>query len=69
MNPGWYPDPADPTPYAPRTERWWNGTAWTDVTRPTQLGQPGRVTPQVAWGILAVLGLIVILVLVATGSV
>ncbi|MFI6286326.1 DUF2510 domain-containing protein [Streptomyces sp. NPDC051018] len=28
---GWYPDPS-----APGTERWWDGTAWSARTRPTQ---------------------------------
>ncbi|GAA3777038.1 DUF2510 domain-containing protein [Streptomyces chiangmaiensis] len=31
--PGWYPDPGQ-TSDAPATERWWDGTAWTDRTRP-----------------------------------
>ena len=31
--PGWYPDPGQ-TEDAPATERWWDGTAWTDRTRP-----------------------------------
>ncbi|MGW0994455.1 DUF2510 domain-containing protein [Streptomyces sp. NPDC002523] len=47
--PGWYPDPGQ-TNAGPPTERWWDGTAWTDQTRPagtaatwgppTQPGQP-----------------------------
>ncbi|MGW5635328.1 DUF2510 domain-containing protein [Streptomyces sp. NPDC003832] len=31
--PGWYPDPGQ-TNDAPATERWWDGRAWTDQTRP-----------------------------------
>jgi hypothetical protein len=31
--PGWYPDPGQ-THDAPATERWWDGKAWTDQTRP-----------------------------------
>ncbi|MEV0692782.1 DUF2510 domain-containing protein [Streptomyces sp. NPDC050388] len=32
--PGWYPDPGQ-TNDGPATERWWDGTAWTDQVRPT----------------------------------
>ncbi|MGW3729219.1 DUF2510 domain-containing protein [Streptomyces sp. F001] len=32
--PGWYPDPGQ-TSDGPATERWWDGRAWTDQTRPT----------------------------------
>ncbi|MFJ3230597.1 DUF2510 domain-containing protein [Streptomyces sp. NPDC086787] len=39
--PGWYPDPGQTNDGAP-TERWWDGTAWTDRTRPAQ--------PAAAWG-------------------
>ncbi|MFG2026191.1 DUF2510 domain-containing protein [Streptomyces sp. NPDC048825] len=31
--PGWYPDPGQ-TSNGPATQRWWNGEAWTDQTRP-----------------------------------
>ncbi|MFE7174638.1 DUF2510 domain-containing protein [Streptomyces sp. NPDC057616] len=31
--PGWYPDPGQ-TSEGPATERWWDGKAWTDRTRP-----------------------------------
>ncbi|MFF0836360.1 MULTISPECIES: DUF2510 domain-containing protein [unclassified Streptomyces] len=31
--PGWYPDPGQ-TNDGPPTERWWDGSAWTDRTRP-----------------------------------
>ncbi|GAA3052368.1 DUF2510 domain-containing protein [Streptomyces glomeratus] len=31
--PGWYPDPGQ-TSDGPATERWWDGRAWTDRTRP-----------------------------------
>lgn len=31
--PGWYPDPGQ-TSDAPATERWWDGSAWTQQTRP-----------------------------------
>jgi hypothetical protein len=31
--PGWYPDPGQ-TSDGPATERWWDGRAWTDQTRP-----------------------------------
>ncbi|MET7683512.1 DUF2510 domain-containing protein [Streptomyces sp. NPDC005423] len=39
--PGWYPDPGQ-TNDGPAAERWWDGKAWTDQTRPT--GSAG------AWG-------------------
>ncbi|WP_020135495.1 DUF2510 domain-containing protein [Streptomyces sp. 351MFTsu5.1] len=32
--PGWYPDPGQ-TSDGPATERWWDGRAWTEQTRPT----------------------------------
>ncbi|WP_367319569.1 DUF2510 domain-containing protein [Streptomyces sp. HUAS ZL42] len=31
--PGWYPDPGQ-TNDGPATERWWDGRAWTEQTRP-----------------------------------
>lgn len=31
--PGWYPDPGQ-TSDGPATERWWDGKAWTERTRP-----------------------------------
>ncbi|MEU9220334.1 DUF2510 domain-containing protein [Streptomyces sp. NPDC048376] len=31
--PGWYPDPGQKND-GPATERWWDGTAWTDQVRP-----------------------------------
>ncbi|MEV0977522.1 DUF2510 domain-containing protein [Streptomyces sp. NPDC049915] len=31
--PGWYPDPGQSSD-GPATERWWDGGAWTDRTRP-----------------------------------
>ncbi|MET7455318.1 DUF2510 domain-containing protein [Streptomyces sp. NPDC005574] len=31
--PGWYPDPGQ-TSDGPATERWWDGKAWSDQTRP-----------------------------------
>ena len=33
--PGWYPDPT-----APGTERYWDGTAWTDHSRPVAVAPP-----------------------------
>ncbi|MEU8591683.1 DUF2510 domain-containing protein [Streptomyces sp. NPDC048664] len=39
--PGWYPDPGQ-TSDAPASERWWDGGAWTDRTRPAD--------PAAAWG-------------------
>ncbi|MEU2284783.1 DUF2510 domain-containing protein [Streptomyces sp. NPDC013178] len=39
--PGWYPDPGQ-TSDGPATERWWDGRAWTDQTRP--------VGSAAAWG-------------------
>ena len=35
--PGWYPDPGQ-TNDSPATERWWDGKAWTDRTRPAGSG-------------------------------
>ncbi|MEU3528430.1 DUF2510 domain-containing protein [Streptomyces sp. NPDC038707] len=46
--PGWYPDPGQ-TNDAPPTERWWDGTAWTDRTRPAGTAAPwGPPVPQAA---------------------
>lgn len=39
--PGWYPDPGQ-TSDGPAAERWWDGRAWTDRTRP--------VEPAASWG-------------------
>ncbi|MFJ7904443.1 DUF2510 domain-containing protein [Streptomyces sp. NPDC096198] len=39
--PGWYPDPGQ-TSDGPATERWWDGGAWTDRTRPAD--------PTAVWG-------------------
>lgn len=33
--PGWYPDPQSPT-----SQRYWDGTAWTDQTRPVMPSAP-----------------------------
>ncbi|WP_159060999.1 DUF2510 domain-containing protein, partial [Streptomyces hygroscopicus] len=30
--PGWYPDPGY-AGHGPATERWWDGSAWTEYTR------------------------------------
>ncbi|MFG2966699.1 MULTISPECIES: DUF2510 domain-containing protein [unclassified Streptomyces] len=35
--PGWYPDPGQ-TSDGPATERWWDGKAWTEQTRPAGSG-------------------------------
>ncbi|RVU28884.1 DUF2510 domain-containing protein [Streptomyces antnestii] len=35
--PGWYPDPGQ-QPQGPRTERWWDGSVWTDQTRAAGAG-------------------------------
>ncbi|MER5181186.1 DUF2510 domain-containing protein [Streptomyces sp. NPDC002896] len=40
--PGWYPDPGQ-TSDGPRTERWWDGSVWTDQTRP--VGSAGTWGP------------------------
>jgi uncharacterized RDD family membrane protein YckC len=37
-DPGWYPDFADPT-----LERWWDGSAWSPVTRPAEADVPASV--------------------------
>ncbi|CAM5614549.1 MULTISPECIES: DUF2510 domain-containing protein [Streptomyces] len=46
--PGWYPDPGQ-TNDGPPTERWWDGKAWTDQTRPAGTaaawGPPGGPVP------------------------
>lgn len=43
--PGWYPDPGQ-TSDGPPTERWWDGKAWTERTRPAgqaaAWGPPGQ---------------------------
>ncbi|MFJ8826753.1 DUF2510 domain-containing protein [Streptomyces sp. NPDC102467] len=35
----WYPDPGQ-VPDGPRTERWWDGSRWTDQTRPATTPPP-----------------------------
>lgn len=67
MNPGWYPDPTDPNPTSPAHERWWTGTEWHTATRPTQTGQPPRVSYNRAVAILTVLGLLVCLAAIVAG--
>ncbi|MFL4908471.1 DUF2510 domain-containing protein [Streptomyces sp. MMS24-I2-30] len=45
--PGWYPDPGQ-THEGPPTERWWDGKAWTDQTRPAgsaAWGPPTQTQP------------------------
>ncbi|MBD0841308.1 MULTISPECIES: DUF2510 domain-containing protein [unclassified Streptomyces] len=45
--PGWYPDPGQ-TSDGPATERWWDGSAWTDRTRPAgsaDVGGPPAPSP------------------------
>ncbi|MFF4489308.1 DUF2510 domain-containing protein [Streptomyces sp. NPDC001544] len=46
--PGWYPDPGQ-TSDGPATERWWDGKAWTEQTRPAGSaavwGPPTQVPP------------------------
>ncbi|MBV2355345.1 DUF2510 domain-containing protein [Streptomyces sp. J2-1] len=37
--PGWYPDPGR-TNDGPPTERWWDGAAWTERTRPIGAADP-----------------------------
>ncbi|MEE1764076.1 DUF2510 domain-containing protein [Streptomyces sp. SP18BB07] len=39
--PGWYPDPSYPL-----TERWWDGTAWTDHRRQPEQPVPPVLQPQ-----------------------
>ncbi|MGW1321715.1 DUF2510 domain-containing protein [Streptomyces antibioticus] len=43
--PGWYPDPGQKND-GPATERWWDGTAWTDQTRPVGSAAPWGPTAQ-----------------------
>ncbi|OIJ93108.1 DUF2510 domain-containing protein [Streptomyces monashensis] len=49
--PGWYPDPGQ-TNDGPPTERWWDGKAWTDQTRPAGTaaawGPPTQPPPDTA---------------------
>ncbi|MFB8180221.1 DUF2510 domain-containing protein [Streptomyces sp. NPDC055966] len=49
--PGWYPDPGQ-TNDGPPTERWWDGKAWTDRTRPAGTaaawGPPTQPPPDTA---------------------
>ncbi|MEU3948065.1 DUF2510 domain-containing protein [Streptomyces sp. NPDC029526] len=46
--PGWYPDPGQ-TQDGPSTERWWDGSAWTDRVRPAeQAGGWAPPTPSTA---------------------
>ncbi|MGY0022713.1 DUF2510 domain-containing protein [Streptomyces sp. YJ-C3] len=66
--PGWYPDP-----HAPATERWWDGTAWTQARRqpvpaapapvafappPRPGGGRGRIAAVVATGIALVVAIV-----------
>ncbi|MEU9914132.1 DUF2510 domain-containing protein [Streptomyces sp. NPDC051001] len=50
--PGWYPDPGQ-TSDGPATERWWDGRAWTDQTRPAgsaaQWGPPAQAPAEGAY--------------------
>lgn len=50
--PGWYPDPGQ-TSDGPATERWWDGRAWTDQTRPAgsaaQWGPPTQTPAEGAY--------------------
>ncbi|SNX65227.1 uncharacterized protein DUF2510 [Streptomyces sp. TLI_55] len=50
--PGWYPDPGQ-TSDGPATERWWDGKAWTDQTRPAgsaaAWGPPAQVHDAVTY--------------------
>lgn len=47
--PGWYPDPA--TPFADGTQRWWDGTRWTEHTsRTAPPAPPGPYSPTPAFG-------------------
>ncbi|MFF7986541.1 DUF2510 domain-containing protein [Streptomyces sp. NPDC007901] len=43
--PGWYPDPGQ-TSDGPATERWWDGKAWTEQTRPAGSGAGWGPPPQ-----------------------
>ncbi|MEU5142659.1 DUF2510 domain-containing protein [Streptomyces sp. NPDC021139] len=43
--PGWYPDPGQKND-GPATERWWDGTAWTDQVRPAGAGAAGAPPAQ-----------------------
>ncbi|AOR30786.1 hypothetical protein BFF78_06745 [Streptomyces fodineus] len=45
--PGWYPDPGQ-TNDGPPTERWWDGKAWTDQTRPAGTAATWGPPPQPA---------------------
>ncbi|MES4891488.1 DUF2510 domain-containing protein [Streptomyces sp. NPDC096012] len=47
--PGWYPDPGQ-TNDGPPTERWWDGAAWTDRTRPAGTAAAWGPPPQPAPG-------------------
>ncbi|MFF0588559.1 DUF2510 domain-containing protein [Streptomyces sp. NPDC003781] len=43
--PGWYPDPGQKND-GPATERWWDGTAWTDQVRPAAAAAAGAPPAQ-----------------------
>ncbi|MEU5628752.1 DUF2510 domain-containing protein [Streptomyces tendae] len=43
--PGWYPDPGQKND-GPATERWWDGTAWTDQVRAAGAGAAGAPPAQ-----------------------
>jgi hypothetical protein len=47
--PGWYPDPGQ-TNDGPPTERWWDGKAWTDRTRPAGTAAVWGPPPQLPVG-------------------
>ncbi|MFI9155857.1 DUF2510 domain-containing protein [Streptomyces sp. NPDC053367] len=42
--PGWYPDPGQKSD-GPATERWWDGGAWTEQTRPAGSAAPWGPPP------------------------
>ncbi|NJQ01428.1 DUF2510 domain-containing protein [Streptomyces zingiberis] len=45
--PGWYPDPGQPGD-GPASERWWDGSGWTDHTREAEAG--GTFPPSGGFG-------------------
>ncbi|WP_328492822.1 DUF2510 domain-containing protein [Streptomyces sp. NBC_00414] len=51
--PGWYPDPGQ-TSDGPATQRWWDGSTWTDQTRPAESaaawGGPPAYPPGTPYG-------------------
>ncbi|WP_432106687.1 DUF2510 domain-containing protein [Streptomyces sp. AA1529] len=68
--PGWYPDPGQ-TPPLPPQQRWWDGTAWTQHTRPAAGTAAGPGGGKAGRGplIAGIVGAVVLVAALAVGGV